>query len=235
MFEREPHQRIAALLKCMDEQLLLKHHCLLGGGTAIALARGEYREARHIELNCGSAEAYRAIRQNVDDHDPSWLFRAPVQLLREPNFVRHGIRVAAALDDTPIPIEIILESRIPMKHPAPEDRVAGVWSMAEEDLVATRLMANADRYADDACFSRDIIDLAMLATDGILSPVGVAKARTVYGKNIDIAWVRAREMLLESDGRLIQCMGELKMKMHPHDLRTRIERLDFVDPVRWWE
>lgn len=235
MFEREPHQRIAALLKSFDEQVLLKHHCLLGGGTAIALARGEYREARHIELICCSAEAYRTIRQNIDAQDSSWLFRVPVRLTREPNFVRHGIRAAAVLDDTPVHIEIILEGRLPMKHPAPEDRVAGVWSMAEEDLVATKLMANADRYADDSCHSRDIIDLAMLATDGILSPAGVAKARTVYEKNIDIALVRAKEMLLETDGRLVQCMGELKMKMHPHDLRARIEQLDFAFPIRWWE
>lgn len=82
--------------------------------------------------------------------------------------------------------------------------------------------------------SRDIIDLAMLATDGILSPAGVTKARKVYQNGIDTAFVRAKAILLESDGRVATCMRELKMKMPPHELARRIERLEFIDALRWW-
>jgi len=234
VFERAHHQRISAVLRCLDGPRLLKNHCLLGGGTAIVLARDEYREAIHIELCCNSAEVYREIRRAVDAQDPGWLFREPVQMLREPNFHRHGIRLAVLLDGTPVKIEILLENRIPFAACLPEAAIEGVWSLAEEDLVATRLMANTDRYGDDSFMSRDIIDLAMLATDGILSPAGVTKARKVYQNGIDTAFVRAKAMLLESDGRVATCMRELKMKMPPHELARRIERLEFIDALRWW-
>lgn len=233
MFERAHHQRISAVLRCLDGPTLLKNHCLLGGGTAIVLARDEYREALQIELCCTSADVYREIRRALDAQDPGWLFRGPVQMLREPNFHRHGIRLAVLLDGTPVKIEILLENRIPFAACLPEAAIEGVWRLAEEDLVATRLMANTDRYGDDSFMSRDIIDLAMLATDGILSPAGVTKARTVYQNGIDTAFVRARAMLLEGDGRLAMCMRELSMKMPAHELASRIERLEFIDSPRW--
>jgi hypothetical protein len=34
-------------------------------------------------------------------------------------------------------------------------------TLAPVDLAAEKLLANADRWADDAVFSRDVIDLAM--------------------------------------------------------------------------
>ena len=39
MFERAHHQRLSAFLRFLDGPTLLKNHCLLGGGTAIVLAR----------------------------------------------------------------------------------------------------------------------------------------------------------------------------------------------------
>ena len=62
---------------------------------------------------------------------------------------------------------------------------------------------------------------------------GVTKARTVYQNGIDTAFVRARAMLLEGDGRLAMCMRELSMKMPAHELASRIERLEFIDSPRW--
>ncbi|MGZ5132535.1 MAG: nucleotidyl transferase AbiEii/AbiGii toxin family protein, partial [Caldimonas sp.] len=44
-FEREHHRRIAAILQALDAELLAASHCLFGGGTAMALRYGEYRES----------------------------------------------------------------------------------------------------------------------------------------------------------------------------------------------
>jgi hypothetical protein len=46
LFERDHHVRIALVLQALDAEALAAHGCLFGGGTAIALGHGEYRESR---------------------------------------------------------------------------------------------------------------------------------------------------------------------------------------------
>lgn len=230
MFERDHHQRIAAILRSLDASMLLRNRCLFGGGTAIALSHGEYRESVDIDLICSSVDGYRDIRQEVNVNDQSWLFKQPVQIVREPRADQYGIRLAAAVDGIPIKIEIVYEGRIDLKDPLPEDVIEGVWTLAKEDLVATKLMANADRYADDSVMSRDLIDLAMLSDTGALPEVGMAKARRAYGESIDKAFARSKELLLEREGRLVKCMSTMQMKMAPEALRERILKLH-LDPT----
>ncbi|MGJ7612860.1 MULTISPECIES: hypothetical protein [unclassified Variovorax] len=47
MFERLHHRRVAEVLAALNADLLADNHCLFGGGTAIALRHGEYRETLH--------------------------------------------------------------------------------------------------------------------------------------------------------------------------------------------
>lgn len=231
MFEREHHQRIASILNCLDHQMLVKNGCLFGGGTAIALKHGEYRESVDIDFICSSVDGYREVRQAVNELDPSWLFREPMTTVRKPRVDQYGIRLAAAVDSIPVKIEIIFEGRIALRDPLPEDMIGKVWSMTGEDLVATKLMANADRYADDAVMARDIIDLAMITSDGKLNPAGVAKARKAYGTSIDRAMEQGKKLLLERVGRLTKCMVDMKMTMPTEDLRARIAQLDIGVPT----
>ena len=49
MFERPHHKRIAHVLASLDANLLARSHCLFGGGTAMALRHGEYRESVDID------------------------------------------------------------------------------------------------------------------------------------------------------------------------------------------
>ncbi|MBL0942859.1 MAG: nucleotidyl transferase AbiEii/AbiGii toxin family protein [Hydrogenophaga sp.] len=225
MFEREHHRRIAALLEAIDAAFLLKHRCFFGGGTAIALSCGEYRESVDIDFMCASIDGYRGLREAVREKDPGWLFQRPVQLRREPLVDQYGIRMAVAVDEVPVKVELVFEARIAFKDPLPEDRICGVWRMAAEDLVASKLMANADRYADDAVMSRDLIDLAMFLPDGLVPAPGVEKARRAYGGAIDKAFTRARQGLLEREGRLQKCMKAMHMVVPEATLRTRIAAL----------
>lgn len=225
MFEREHHQRVAAILERLDIPVLLKHRCLFGGGTAIALSRGEYRESVDIDFICASVEGYRGLRESVDTRNLDWLFARPVDLVREPRVDQYGIRLAVAVDAVPVKLEIIFEGRIDLADPMQEDRICGVWTMSTEDLVATKLMANADRYADDAVMSRDLIDLSMLAEGYLLNRSGVAKARRAYGMGIDKAFTRGKVLLLEREGRLLRCMKTMQMRLPEAELRERLSRL----------
>ena len=50
MFERPHHRRVAEALSALDADLLDEARCFFGGGTAIVLALGEYRESVDIDL-----------------------------------------------------------------------------------------------------------------------------------------------------------------------------------------
>lgn len=63
MFEREHHRRIAAVLQALDPLPLVSNGCLFGGGTAIALRYGEYRESVDIDFIVSYREGYRQLRQ----------------------------------------------------------------------------------------------------------------------------------------------------------------------------
>lgn len=231
MFEREHHRRIGALLERLDHGLLLKHRCLFGGGTALALSRGEYRESLDIDFICSSVDGYRGLRERVRENDAGWIFREPVTLHREPRVDQYGIRFAAGIDAVAVKIEITFEARVELDDPRPEERLCGAWTLRPADLAATKLMANADRYADDAMASRDLIDLAMLSDEPTLPAAGVAKARRAYGRSIGHAFERAKALLLEREGRLALCMKRMKMNLSEPTLRSRIDSLR-LDPPR---
>ncbi|MDD2558774.1 MAG: nucleotidyl transferase AbiEii/AbiGii toxin family protein, partial [Desulfuromonas sp.] len=62
MFERPHHQRIAQVLLTLNGSLLREHNCLFGGGTAIALRYGEYRESVDIDFLVSEIDSYRQLR-----------------------------------------------------------------------------------------------------------------------------------------------------------------------------
>jgi hypothetical protein len=127
LFEREHHRRIALVLQALDPQVLAALGCHFGGGTAMALRYGEYRESVDIDFLVSDLAGYRELRQR------------------------------------PTPV----------------------------DLAAEKLLANADRWADDAVFSRDLIDLAMQNGQSDPLRAACAKAEGAYGAVIRRALVAA--------------------------------------------
>lgn len=65
MFKRSHHQVIEQVLRLMNADLLKAHQCYFGGGTAIALRHGEYRESVDIDLMVSDLPSYRALRTLV--------------------------------------------------------------------------------------------------------------------------------------------------------------------------
>lgn len=78
----------------------------------------------------------------------------------------------------------IRDARITLDAPSPADILCTVSTLTLTDLAASKLLANADRHADDGIFSRDLIDLAMLNLDLAQLRQALIKAESAYGHSI---------------------------------------------------
>ena len=116
-------------------------------------------------------------------------------------------------DGVQIKFEIVLEARIDLEQPpANADRLCGIATLTPLDMAASKLLANSDRWRDDAVHSRDLIDLAMMKPSKALLQQAVAKAEGAYGESIQIDLARAIERLREQPHRLAQCMAARGMQ-----------------------
>ena len=216
MFERPHHRRIAAVLEALDAPKLEAHQCFFGGGTAMALRYGEYRESVDIYLLVSDLAGYRALRQVLMDAlGVQAIARSGATLIaaREVRADQYGIRTMLEEDGVQIKFEIVLEARIDLEQPpANADRLCGIATLTPLDMAASKLLANSDRWRDDAVHSRDLIDLAMMKPSKALLRQAVAKAEGAYGESIQIDLARAIERLREQPHRLAQCMAALGMQ-----------------------
>ena len=111
MFDRPHHQRIEKLLHCFNSELLLQAECYFGGGTAIVLSLGEYRESIDVDFLCASKAGYRLLRNTVSHRGLGALLQQPVTYLREVRADFYGIRTFLEIDDVPVKVEIVSEPR----------------------------------------------------------------------------------------------------------------------------
>ena len=209
MFERPDHRRIARILHALDSDLLSRTGSFFGGGTAIVLSLGEYRESRDIDFLCASGEGWRILRNTVSPGGLGALLKTPLRHLREVRADRYGIRTVLEVDGAPIKIEIVSEGRIAIRggpHP-----VFGVPTLSREDMYAEKLLANADRGADRSALSRDIIDLAMIIEHwGPIPEAAWDKAKTAYGEAAVRAF-RAASALVRDRDHLRRCIAGMNM------------------------
>ena len=107
--------------------------------------------------------------------------KSPTQV-REIRADQYGIRTMLLVADRQIKFEIILEGRIKLGTPGKDDEICGITTLSPLDMVAGKLLANSDRWADKGVFSRDLIDLAMIRPSAHLLRGGIAKAEQAYGE-----------------------------------------------------
>ncbi|WP_438042376.1 nucleotidyl transferase AbiEii/AbiGii toxin family protein [Sorangium sp. So ce128] len=196
MAERDEHRRILDLLTSLDAALLRQSECWFAGGTAISLRCDEFRISRDIDFLCASREGYRQLRQRVYEAGVRGLFVADMAVRRELRADRYGIRVVLDVGGAPIKLEIVSEGRIELA--GVEDPALPVARLADEDLVAEKLLANEDRFLDDAALARDVIDLILLEhVLGGLPQAAWDKARDAYGPSVEDAWSRALRRLCD--------------------------------------
>lgn len=229
MFERAHHQRIAHLLLSLDGELLRAKHCYFGGGTAIALRYGEYRESVDVDFLVSDTDGYRDLRQMIHERgniDP--LLRAGLAgftLEREIRTDQYGIRAMVNVSGVPIKFEIVREARIGLANPGPDDSVCGIPTLTPVDMATSKLLANSDRWNDGSVFSRDIIDLAMMRMPLPALRLAVAKAEMAYGAAVLEDLAKAIARLAERGELLERSMEAMAISVPKAQLWQNICRL----------
>lgn len=154
MFERPHHQRIAQVLTSLDGALLRAHHCWFGGGTAIALRHGEYRESVDIDFLVSDLACYRGLRHLLTGPQGIATLACNAPAWEQPREVRadqYGIRAVLVAGQVRIKFEIVLEGRMELAIPGGNDGICGVATLTALDLLASKLLANSDRWGSAAC------------------------------------------------------------------------------------
>jgi hypothetical protein len=228
LFEREHHRRIGQVLAALDGDVLRAANCLFGGGTAMTLRFGEYRESVDIDFLVSDIASYRDLRQRLTGAGGiNALARqgATLTQAREMRADQYGIRTIVEAEGAAIKFEIVLEARLKLLPPSHEDVLCDLATLTPLDMAATKLLANSDRWMDDSVFSRDLIDLAMMQPKLDLMRAARERAKTAYGESIDADLRRAIERLFDRHGRLERCIEVMRMRTPPALLRQRIQRL----------
>lgn len=143
----------------LDADLLAENHCLFGGGTAIALRYGEYRESVDIDFLVSDIDGYRQLRQLLTgEQGLSALARkgAKIQQTGELRADQYGIRSMVRVGDVDIKFEIVLEARIELDVPGEQDRIGDIAALTALDMAASKLLANSDRWADDSDLAKAV-------------------------------------------------------------------------------
>jgi hypothetical protein len=209
MFERPHHQKIAKLLRTMDGNLLAQAKCYFGGGTAIALKLGEYRESVDIDFLCSDKAGYRLLRNAITPPTLGAVLRSPVRHLRDVRTQRDKMSTFLEVDDVPVRVEFVLEGRIDISGVL--DPVLSVPVLHRDDMYAEKLLANADRALDRSQMSRDLIDLAMMIkTWGPIPATALEKAEGAYGRSIHDSFERGLA-LLRDDRYRDECLKAMGM------------------------
>ena len=182
MFNHDHHQTILTILNALNSDLLKESQAHFGGGTLLALRFNEYRWSQDIDLICPVLRGgYRALRNAVSQGQYKALFPNgfPFELPREIQTNQYGIRFPIKADGHTIKFEIIAEARIELDPPeTPEWGPIPCLSLV--DCFAEKLMANADRWYDQAIHSRDLIDLSVLRKHSPIPARAIEKAEGAY-------------------------------------------------------
>lgn len=229
MFSRAHHQRISQVLHVLDGEKLKENCCYFGGGTAIALRYGEYRESVDIDFLVSDIAGYRNLRQLLMGSGGMAALTRPgvmvPELDKELRADQYGIRTYLRAGDKSIKFEIVFEGRITLDSPALEDRLCGITTLSPLDMATSKLLANSDRWADDGVFSRDVIDLAMMRASARLLQAAKTKAETAYGATVSRDLLTAISKLQDREGWLERCMGMMGMSLPRAVVWQQLRRL----------
>jgi hypothetical protein len=212
MFEREHHQRIERVLRMLRTDFLEENRAYFGGGTCIALQIREYRESVDVDFLCNDAAGYRAIHEALFSRGHAALCLPQVVLAGELIRTRDAVRFFVDLSDgrRPVKCEIIREGYLPPFEPGP--RVAGVTALGPADLMATKLLANADRGLDRALRFRDFFDLVMAASEWPQqAPLAMEKAVGAYRESAMSSVEKVADLLRDRADLREEAYGRLAM------------------------
>ena len=220
------------MLLALDAEMLREHRCYFGGGTAIVLRHGEYRESVDMDFLISDIGLYRSLRQILQTREGLerllGVGRGPLSSVPEIRADQYGIRTRLPVSDSLIKFEVVFEARISFDEPAPEDNIGGVSTLTGADFAASTLLANVDRWADAGVYSRDVIDLAMLELPQKTWGGAIAKAELAYGQAVKRCVDAAVELLKDQPDKLAACMSALDVDIPQALMLDRLKRLNVI-------
>nr|WP_053082895.1 nucleotidyl transferase AbiEii/AbiGii toxin family protein [Mycolicibacterium chlorophenolicum] len=229
LFRRPRHRLVEQVLTCLDAELLARHRCYFGGGTAIVLQRDEYRESLDIDFLVSDVDGYRELRRLVTGEagvNGLTMRDCELRVLRPVRADQYGLRTFLEVEGEAVKFEIVFEGHLALDMPSANEHVCGVWTLAMVDAAACKLLANADRWADPSVWNRDVIDLAMLQAPIDVFDAAVAKAARAYGDAVVRCLNAAVDHLCADDSqRLRRAMAALQVDVPEDYLRQRITAL----------
>ena len=173
---REPqHQAIAEILARLNPDFFWSTGATFGGGTLITLQHNEYRVSYDIDF-IADETSYSKVRQGLPLKNATPLFIGPVEPDGDVSVDRY--KVLFALNR--IKFEIVHEARISLEAPV---EWMGLPVLSPLDQIATKLLANSDRWNDQRAGGRDLIDLCVLIQALDCWEDGYAKAMSAINAN----------------------------------------------------
>ncbi len=181
--KRARHQLIWQVLEQFNTEFLVENNILFGGGTRIALELNEFRESTDIDFFCAGAASYRQVRLQAETTSLGQVLQPDHSLVfpREIRADRDGVRTYIQLkgSDEPIKLEFIRFDICEISADTKPHRFP-VPIVDRHTCYLTKLLANADRYAESN--KKDIFDLCMMKKEWGSIPKKVwQEADAVYG------------------------------------------------------
>jgi hypothetical protein len=155
---------------------------------------------------------------------------ATLKQTREVRADQYGIRTMLEVDGREIKFEIVLEGRIELAPASTTDTACGIATLTPLDMVTSKLLANSDRWSDDGVFSRDLIDLAMMAPKRALFQQAMVKAEHAYGASVAQDLAKAIHQLTARQDRLERCMTAMEMQIPKAVLWQKMRALEKMLP-----
>ena len=182
-YSKTHHQLIRTALENFNHDFLAQHRIIFGGGTRIALELSEYRESIDIDFLCPDKQSYRAVRHEVTEYSLGNLVKNDFSYPREIRADRDAVRCFIEINGTRIKLEFV--SFADYQLTADPNAPFPVPALSKSSCYLTKLLANADRYADSPY--KDIFDiLAMFLSWGEIPQDAWEEADAHYGKSVVI-------------------------------------------------
>lgn len=180
LMHRKRHEEIYEALSFFDAKFLIKNQILFGGETRVALELNEYRESIDIDFLCPNKASFRAVRQQARSTSLGQLVLKEFDYIREIRADRDAVRCFIKIKDINIKLEFVSFADYDLR---PYKSIFTVPCLDQHSCFLTKILANADRYADSPF--KDIFDLlAMFDAWGEIPQSAWNEADLHYGRKV---------------------------------------------------
>lgn len=229
-FKRHDSNCIAQVLHSLDTELLDRCKCFFGGGAAIALALGEFRQSTGIDFWVSDMEGYGELKERITSEDEFASILKPGMYIEQIRPVRpnqFGVATMLRVDGMPIKFEILLEFQGGLRFDSSSTHICGVRTLNPVDMLATKLMANTNRWERDEAFNRDLIDMALMQPTSEVMAQAMSKVRqTIDRDRFEPNLGKAITRMQERDGWLSTCLDQLHVTVPHADVLQLIKNLE---------